>query len=97
MTEQEEHNVSTSAPPVSTIKGSHKKCAGKTVDIPQPHFQHDKRKKRRKCGRCGLYDTYHNATTYEKAQQQLKNGVVKGPRGRVRESRRGNATTEQGM
>jgi hypothetical protein len=67
MTEQEEHNVPASAPPVSTTKGSHKTCAGVTADIPQPHFQHDKRKKRRKCGRCGLYDTGHNAATCERA------------------------------
>jgi hypothetical protein len=45
MTKQEECNVSTSAPPVSTTKGSRKKCAGMTVEIPQPHFQRDKRKK----------------------------------------------------
>jgi hypothetical protein len=79
MTEQEEHNVLASAPPISTTKGSRKKCAGMTADIPQPHFQRDKRKKRRKCGRCGLYDTGHNAATCERAQQQLKNGVVKRP------------------
>jgi hypothetical protein len=56
MSEQEECNVSTSAPPISTIRGSRKKCAGMTADIPQPHFQCDKRKKQRKCGRCGSYD-----------------------------------------
>jgi hypothetical protein len=38
MIEQEEHNVLASAPPVSTTKGSHKKCAGMTANIPQPHF-----------------------------------------------------------
>jgi hypothetical protein len=43
MTEQEEHNVSAYAPPVSTIKDRRKKCAGMTADIPQPHFQRDKR------------------------------------------------------
>jgi hypothetical protein len=69
MTEQEECNVSVSAPPVSTTKGSHKKCAGMTVDIPQPDFQRDRRKKWRKCGRCGLYDTGHNVATCERAQQ----------------------------
>jgi hypothetical protein len=52
MTAQEERNVSTSTPPVSTIKGSCKKCAWMTADIPQHHFQHEKGKKRRKCGRC---------------------------------------------
>jgi hypothetical protein len=77
MTEQEDRNVSASAPPVSIRKGSHKKCAGMTADIPQPNFQHDKRKKWRKCGRCGLYDTGHNAAICERAQQQLKIGVVK--------------------
>jgi hypothetical protein len=46
MTEQEEHNVSSSTPSVSTTKGSRKKRAGMTADIPQPHFQRDKRKKR---------------------------------------------------
>ena len=91
MTEHEDDNVSASAPPVSTTKGSRKKCAVMTEDIPQPHFQHDKRKKRRKCGRCGLYDTGHNATTCERAQQQLKNGVIKRPRGRPRGSGRGKA------
>jgi hypothetical protein len=69
MTEQEEHNVLASAPPISTTKGSRKKCAGMTAGIPQPHFLHDKRKKRRKCGKCGLYDIGHNATTCERAQQ----------------------------
>jgi hypothetical protein len=77
MTEQEECNVSASAPHISNIKGSHRKCAGMTADIPQPHFQCDKRKKWRKCGRCGLYGIGHNAATYERAQQQLKNGVTK--------------------
>jgi hypothetical protein len=38
MVEQEECNVSTSAPPVSTTKGGHRKCAGMTANIPQPHF-----------------------------------------------------------
>jgi hypothetical protein len=38
MTEQEECNVSASTPPVSTTKGKHKKCAGMTADIPEPHF-----------------------------------------------------------
>jgi hypothetical protein len=77
MTEQEECNVSVSTPPVSTTKGSYKKCARMTAGITQPHFQCDKRKKRRKCGRCGLYDTGHNVTTCEREQQQLKNGVIK--------------------
>jgi hypothetical protein len=81
MTEKEEHNVSASAPPVSTIKGNRKKYAGVIADIPQPHFQRNKRKKRRKCGRCGLYNTGHNAGTCERAQQQLKNSVVKQLRG----------------
>jgi hypothetical protein len=67
MTEQEEHKVSASTPPASTTKGSRKKCAGITADIPQPHFRRDKRKKRRKYGRCGLYDTGHNAATFERA------------------------------
>jgi hypothetical protein len=48
-----------------------------TADIPQPHFQRDKRKKRRKCGRCGLYDIGQNAAICERAQQQLKNDVIK--------------------
>jgi hypothetical protein len=69
MNEQEEHNVSTSTPLVSTTKGSCKKCVGMTVNIPQPHFQRAKKKKRRKCGRCGLYDTGHNMATCERAQQ----------------------------
>jgi hypothetical protein len=69
MTEQVEYNVSTSAPHVSTTKGSHKKYIGMIADIPQPHFQRDKRKKRRKYGRCGLYDIGHNAATCERAQQ----------------------------
>jgi hypothetical protein len=69
MTEQEKCNVSVSAPPVSTTKGSHRKCARMTADIPQPHFQRDKRKKRRKCGRCDLYDTGHNTAICERAQQ----------------------------
>jgi hypothetical protein len=77
MTEKEERNVSSSAPPVSTTKGSRKKYTGVIADIPQPHFQWDKRKKRRKCGRCGLYDTGHNAAICERAQQQLKNSVIK--------------------
>jgi hypothetical protein len=94
MTEQEEHNVSASTPLLSTTKGSCKKCARMTADIPQPHFQHDKRKKKRKCGRCGLYDTVHNASTCERAQQQLENGVIKWLRGRLRGSRRGNETIE---
>jgi hypothetical protein len=94
MTGQEERNVSASATPISTTKGSHKKCAGMTVDIPQPHFQCDKRKKRRKCGRCSLYDTGHNAATCERAQQQLKNGAIKRPRGTLRGSGRGNETIE---
>jgi hypothetical protein len=38
LTEKEEHNVSASAPPVSTTKGSRKKYAGVITDIPQPHF-----------------------------------------------------------
>jgi hypothetical protein len=97
MVEQEECNVSTSAPPVSTTKGGHRKCVGMTTNIPQPHFQCDKRKKQRKCGICGLYDTCHNAATCERAQQQLKNGVVKQPRGRSRGSGRGNATTKHGF
>jgi hypothetical protein len=67
MTEQQECNILASAPPVSTTKASSKKCAGMTVDIPQPHFQRDKRKKWRKCGSCGLYDTSHNAATCERA------------------------------
>jgi hypothetical protein len=67
MTEQQECNILASAPPVSTTKASSKKCAGMTVDIPQPHFQRDKRKKWRKCGSCGLYDTGHNAATCERA------------------------------
>jgi hypothetical protein len=67
MTEQDEHNVSASAPPVSTTKGSRKKYARMIADIPQPHFQWDKRKKQRKCGRCGTYDTGHNAATCERA------------------------------
>jgi hypothetical protein len=46
MTKQEEHNVSTSAPPVSTTKGICKRCAWITADIPQPHFHCDKRRKR---------------------------------------------------
>jgi hypothetical protein len=65
MTEQEERYISASAPPISTTKGSRKKCVRMTADIPQPHFQRDKGKKRRKCGRCGLYDTGHNAATCE--------------------------------
>jgi hypothetical protein len=77
MTEQEEHNVSAFAPPISTRKGSRKKYAGMIAGIPQPHFQRDKRKKQRKCGRCGLYDIGHNVATCERAQQQHKNGVVK--------------------
>jgi hypothetical protein len=81
----------------SRKKGIRKKYVGMIADIPQPHFQRDKRKKQRKCGRCGLYDTSHNAATCERAQQQLKNGVVKWPRGRPRGSGRGNATTEHGM
>jgi hypothetical protein len=93
MTEQEEHNVSASAPPVSITKGSHKKSLGMTADIPQPHFQCDKRKKRRKCGRCSLYDIGHNVATCERAHQQLENGVIKRPTGRPRGSGRGNATT----
>jgi hypothetical protein len=97
MTEEEEHNVSAFAPLVSTTKGSHKKYLGMIADISQPHFQRDKRKKRRKCGRCGMYDTSHNAVTCERAQQQLKNGVIKRPRGRPRGSGRVNATTEHGM
>jgi hypothetical protein len=44
MTEKEEHNVSAYAPPMSTTKGSRKKYAGVIADIPQPHFQWDKRK-----------------------------------------------------
>jgi hypothetical protein len=44
MIEKEEHNVSASTPPVSTTKGSRKKYAGVIADIPQPHFQRDKRK-----------------------------------------------------
>jgi hypothetical protein len=94
MIEQEERNVSASAPPISTTKGSHKKCAGMTADISQPHFQRDKRKKWRKCGRCDLYDTCHNAATCARAQQQLKNGVVKRPRGRPKGSGCGNVTTK---
>jgi hypothetical protein len=97
MTGQEEYNVSMSARLASTTKGSHKKCVGMTIGISQPHFQCDKRKKRRKCERCGLYDTGHNAATYERAQQQLKKGVVNRSRGRPRGSGRGNATTEQGI
>jgi hypothetical protein len=97
MTEEEERNVSASAPPVSTTKGSRKKCAGMVVDIPQPHFQCDKRNKRRKCGRCGLYDTCHNVATCERAQQHLEHGVVKRPKGRLRGSGRENTTTERGM
>jgi hypothetical protein len=97
MTKQEEHNVSASAPPVSTTKGSRKKYAGVIADIPQPHFQWDKRKKRRKCGRCDLYDTGHNAATCERAKQQLENSVVKRPRGRLRGGGRGNATIDLGM
>jgi hypothetical protein len=42
-----------------------------------------------------LYDTGHNAATCERAQQQLKNGVIKRPGGRLRGSRRRNATMEQ--
>jgi hypothetical protein len=38
MTEQEEHNVSTSAPPISTTKVIRKKYIGIIADIPQPHF-----------------------------------------------------------
>jgi hypothetical protein len=68
MTEQEGCNVSASAPPVSTTKGSRKKCAGMTVAGPQPHFQCDKRKKQRKCERCDLYETGQNAATCERAQ-----------------------------
>jgi hypothetical protein len=67
MSEQEEHNVSASVPPVSTTKGIRKKYAGMIADIPQPHFQCDKRKKRRKCGRCGMYDTGHIVATCERA------------------------------
>jgi hypothetical protein len=77
MTEKEERNVSASAPSVSTTKGSRKKYTGVIADIPQPHFQWDKRKKWRKCGRCDLYDTGHNAAICERAQQQLKNSVIK--------------------
>jgi hypothetical protein len=77
MTEQEEHNVSASAPPVSTTNDSRKKYAVMIAYIPQPHFLRDKRKKWRKCGRCGLYDIGHNAATCEGAQQQLENGVIK--------------------
>jgi hypothetical protein len=66
-------------------------------DIPQPHFQRDKRKKRRKCGRCGLYDTDRNAAICERAQQQLENSVVKQPRGRPRGGGCGNATIDHGM
>jgi hypothetical protein len=97
MTQQEECNVSVSTPHVSTTKGSRKKCVGMTADIPQPHFQRDKRKKWRKCERCGLYDTGHNAATCERTQQQLENGVVKRPRGSLRGSGRRNATIEQDM
>jgi hypothetical protein len=97
MTEQEEHNVSASAPPVSTTKGNHKKYAGVIANIPQPHFQRDKRKKRRKCGSCDLYDTGHNVATCERAQQQLENSVIKRPRGRPRGGGRGNATIDHGM
>jgi hypothetical protein len=77
MTEQEEHNVSASAPPAFTTKGNHKTCVGITASIPQPHFQRDRRTKIRKCGRCGLYDTWHNVATCERVHQQLKNGVIK--------------------
>jgi hypothetical protein len=94
MNEQEDHNVSVSAPHVSTTKGSRKKCVGMTADIPQPHFQCDKRKKRRKCGRCGLYDTSYNVATCERAQQQVKNGVIKRHKGRPQGSGRGNAMTD---
>jgi hypothetical protein len=69
MTDQEERNVSASAPLISTTKGIRKKCVGMTADIPQPHFLCDKRKKRRKCGTCGLYDIGHNAAACERAQQ----------------------------
>lgn len=105
MAEQESASappVSASAPPVSTTKGSRKNSAV-TGDIPQPHFQRDRRKKSRRCGRCGLYDTGHNAATCERAQQELENVPIKRPRGRPRGSGRGrgieknheNATTEQ--
>jgi hypothetical protein len=97
MTEKKEHNVSASAPPVSTTKGSLKKYVGVIADIPQPHFQWDKRKKWRKCRRCGMYDMGHNAATCERAQQQLKNSVVKQPRGRPRGGGRGNATIDHRM
>jgi hypothetical protein len=76
MTEQEEHNVSASAPPVSTTKGSRKKYTGIIADISQPHFQRDKRKKRRNCGRCGLYDTCHNEATSERAQHSNSSKMV---------------------
>jgi hypothetical protein len=66
MNEQEERNVSASTPPVSTTKGSRRKCAGMTVDILQPHFSVI-REKQRKCGRCGLYATGHNMATCERA------------------------------
>jgi hypothetical protein len=77
MTEQEDHNVPASAPPLSTTKGSHKKCAAMVADIPEPQFQRDNRNIRRKCGKCDLYDTGHIVATCGRAQQQLKNGVIK--------------------
>jgi hypothetical protein len=82
---------------VSTTKGSRKKFARVIADIPQPHFQRDKRKKWRKCRRCGLYDMGHNAATCERAQQQLENSVVKRPRGRPRRGGCGNVTIDHGM
>ena len=99
------HQASASAPPVSTTKGSCKKSAQVTEDIPIPHFDRDRRKKRRKCTKCGLYDTGHNVGTCDKIQQQRENGVTKRPKGRPRGSGRGNgvntthenATTEQGI
>jgi hypothetical protein len=85
MTEPEEANISASAPPVSTTKGSRRRLP-EMDDMPQPHFQRDKRKKRRKCGKCGLYDTGHNAATCDRAQNQQAN---KRPRGRPKGSSNG--------
>ena len=81
MNEQEEANVSASAPPVSTTKGSRRRWP-ENEEVPQPHFPRAKIKKSRKCSRCGLYNTGHNASTCERAQNQQANGNRKRPRGR---------------
>ncbi|KAG8078728.1 hypothetical protein GUJ93_ZPchr0007g3006 [Zizania palustris] len=77
----EEHiDISATAPPVSTTKGSRKR--GNCMDdVPEPHTRYEKKKIFKRCSTCGKRER-HNSRTCGKERVE----VPKRPRGRPKGS-----------